>query len=83
MAEQISRKQFFRQAFLQTTQFSAELLEAFQPSANARPTPSKHPFETDFPPELLAEEASRLGIAPDDKAAVLAAISERLGVPRT
>lgn len=82
MAEPISRKQFLRQAFAQSARFSAALLDAFQPAITSRPVPSDHSFESDFPPELLAEEAARLGVDPEDKAAVLAAISKQMEAPR-
>ena len=82
MAEPISRKQFFRQAFVNSAKLSAELLDAFQPASEPRPAPTNHAFEADFPPDLLAAEAARLGIDPADKAAVLAAISEQMEAPR-
>lgn len=81
MADPISRKQFFRQAFFQTAQFSADLIEAFHPHTTQQQSPDNHAFAADFPPEILTEEAQRLGINPDDRAAVLAAIAEKLKGP--
>lgn len=82
MAGAISRKQFFRQAFFQTAKFSADLIDAIKPADEAHEVPANQAFEADFPPELLAAEAARLGIDPNNKTAVLAAIAERLEEPR-
>ncbi|SHJ44091.1 hypothetical protein SAMN02745165_02383 [Malonomonas rubra DSM 5091] len=82
MAEPISRKQFFRQAFVNSARFSAELLDAFQPARQARLAPTDYDFGADLPPELLAAEAERLGVDPEDKAAVMAAIAERMQPPQ-
>jgi len=83
MAEPISRKQFFRQTFFKGVRLSAELLDALQPSSTPPPAPTNHAFEADFPPELLAAEAARLGIDPENKAAVLAAIEQQMEAPRS
>jgi len=82
MAEPISRKQFFRQAFMRSARFSAELLAAFQPASENHSAPADYTFAADLPPELLTAEAERLGLDPEDKTAVMAAIVERMQPPQ-
>ena len=81
MAETISRKQFLRKALFQAARVSAELTQELIPAMKNQQNLMKYAFETDFPPELLAEEAKNMGLDSHDKEAVLAAIAEKLKPP--
>ncbi len=81
MSETVSRKEFFRAAIFQTARFSADLIDAVCPIAASSSPSSGNPLEADFPPELLLEEALRLGIDPDNKEEVLAEIGKKLEKP--
>lgn len=83
MADPISRKQFFRQTLINSARFSTQVLDAFQSATQTRLTPTDYDFAADLPPELMVAEAERLGIDPEDKAAVMAAISEKLQSTQT
>ena len=82
MTEKLSRKQFFRHALMQMAQFSSELHTALHPfDTLSSEAPDDH-LGADLPPELLIAEAERLGIDPSDKAAVVAALAEKLQQPQ-
>ncbi|MCK4507099.1 MAG: hypothetical protein KAU27_01060 [Desulfuromonadales bacterium] len=78
MSDSISRKQFFHEVIQQTAQVSFDLFQTlFSPPDNQQ-RHINHALEADLPPELLADEAKRLGLDPEDKEGILAAISEKL-----
>lgn len=81
MEKTMNRKQFFHEALLQVARISVELTQGLAPATKNQPTPTHYAFEADFPPELLADEAKNMGLNPDDKNAVLAAIAEKLKPP--
>lgn len=78
MEKNMSRKQFFQKALIQTACASAELIRDIIPFQEEKQKTAPYPFEADLSPELLAEEAKNMGLDPEDKEAVLAAIAERL-----
>lgn len=78
MPELLSRKQFFRQALFRTARFSAELFDVVMPEENRFSADSIGRLEADLTPELLAEEARRLGLDPDNRKEVLATIIRNL-----
>jgi len=77
----MTRKQFFSEAIRQSVRFSFELADAVRPSAEPSKVLTDDTLGADFPPELLAAEAERLGLDPRDRQAVLAAIREKLKAP--
>ena len=79
--ELISRKQFLKQAVFKAARLSINLLDTLRPPQKKQMMQEPPPFYADLSPQILADEAERLGLAPNDKDAVLAAISERLNKP--
>lgn len=78
MEKTMSRKQFFQKALMETACASAGLIREIIPFQEEEKKPPQYPFEADLSPELLVEEAKKMGLNPEDKEAVLAAIAEKL-----
>ena len=83
MAEVISRKQFFREILLQAARVSVELMPELIPATKNQPSPMRYSFETDCTPELLDEEAKKMGLNPHNREVVLAAIAKKLKSPKS